>query len=289
VRLVALVVGLVALAPATAAATPGAATVFTHSAKSGEFRGGRLTLRGVSRRVTAGTNAGHSGVVSVTRLHARLFGSGIAPATGTLHVAGDRGGDESTFSLSRPRYRPSRHTVSYAAKPLNHRHVPSRGARAAQSGAAQQFAAASLSIVPPPQVTLGDNGGLDCSTTLTNNTSHLLEAAAEPNWPTDTWNPGIPFQAQLTQLGTGTITFVSDGGFLRGCSGGSVWVFVPDPDTGDPNPPMVSFTTTTTYHWDNTWSDTCTSSDPQDFPCQTTTAYNGPGNATWSAYEPPHQ
>ena len=78
---------------------PGGATVFTHSAQSGEFRGGRLTLRGVSRRVTAVTNAGHSGVVSMTRLHARLFGSGIAPATGTLHVAGDRGGDESTCGL----------------------------------------------------------------------------------------------------------------------------------------------------------------------------------------------
>src|SRR4051812_27061363 len=205
VRLVALVVGMLALTSATAAATPGGATVFTHSAKSGELRGGRLTLRSVSRRVTAVTNAGHSGVVSVTRLHARLFGSGVAPATGTLHVAGDRGGDESTFSLSRARYSASRHTVSYAAKPLNQRSLPSRGARAAQNGAAQQFGAASLSIVPSPQVTLGDNGGLDCSTTLTNNTSHLLEAAAEPNWPTDTWNPGIPFQAQLTALGTGTI------------------------------------------------------------------------------------
>src|SRR5436190_21100788 len=162
VRWVALVVGLVALAPATAAATLGGATVFTHSAKSGVLRGGRLTLHGVSRRVTAVTNAGHSGVVSVTRLQARLFGHGIPPATGTLHVAGDRGGDESTFSLSRPHYSASRHLVSYAAKPLNHRSLPS-GARAAQNGAAQQFGAASLSIAGPPQVTLGDNGGLDCS------------------------------------------------------------------------------------------------------------------------------
>jgi hypothetical protein len=280
VRLVALVVGLLVLAPATAAATPGGATVFTHSAKSGEFRGGRLTLRGVSRRVTAVTNAGRSGVVSVTRLHARLFGSGIAPATGTLHVAGDRGGDESTFSLSRPRYSASRHTVSYAAKPLHQRSLPSRGARAAQNGSAQQFGAASLSIVGPPQVTLGDNGGLDCSTTLTNNTSHLLEAAAEPNWPTDTWNPGIPFQAQLTQLGTGTITFTSDGGFLRGCSGGSIWVFVPS--TGDPNPRMVSFTTTTTYYWSGQFSDTCVSSDPTNFPCNAV-VYGSQGNASWSA------
>jgi hypothetical protein len=51
---------------------------------------------------------------------------------------------------------------------------------------------------------------------------------------------------------------------------------------------MVSFSTTTTYHWDNTWSDTCTSSDPQDFPCQAT-GINGPGNGSWSAYQPPSQ
>src|SRR4051794_32911842 len=47
VRSAALVVGMLALVPATAAATPNRATVFTHSAKSGELRGGRLTLRGV--------------------------------------------------------------------------------------------------------------------------------------------------------------------------------------------------------------------------------------------------
>ena len=276
------------LVPATAAATPGGATVFTHSAKSGELRGGRLTLRGVSRRVTAVTNAGRSGVVSVTRLRARLFGRGIPPATGTLHVAGDRGGDESTFSLSQPRYSASHHTVSYAAEPLNHRSLPSRGARAAQSGASQQFGASSLSIVGAPQVAVGDYGGLDCSTTLTNNTSHWLGAAAEPNWPTDHWNPGIGYQATLEPLNYGTITFVSDGGLLRGCSGGSIWVFVPSPEGDDPNPPMVSFTTTTTYHWDNTWSDTCVSSDPTDFPCLAN-GTNSAGNASWIAYEPPHQ
>jgi len=287
-----LVVGLLALAPATAAATPGGATVFTHSAKSGEFRGGRLTLRGVSRRVTAVTNAGHSGVVSVARLHARLFGSGLAPATGTLHVAGNHGGDESTFSLSRPRYSASRRSVSYAAKPLSQRSLPSRGARAAQSGAPQEFGAASLSIVPPPQVTLGDNGGLDCSTTVTNQTSHLIEASGESNWPTDTWHYGIPFQFALTQLGTNALNFTSWGGLLRGCSASSSWVFVPDPSTGDPNPPSVTFTTTTTFPWSGPWSATCTSSDPTDFPCQaisTAGLDNNTLSAVWAFYEPPHQ
>jgi len=43
-----------------------------------------------------------------------------------------------------------------------------------------------------------------------------------------------------------------------------------------------------TYHWDNTWSDTCVSSDPTDFPCLAN-GTNSAGNASWIAYEPPHQ
>jgi hypothetical protein len=290
VRVVALVVGLVALAPATATAgaTPSGATVFTHSATSGELRGGRLTLRGVSRRVTWVINSGRSGVVSVRRLHAKLFAPGIGPSTGTLHVAGDRGGDEPAFSLSRPRYNASRHTVSYAARALNHRSVTSRTARAAGSiGSAQQFGAASLSIVGAPQVSGGDNGGLDCHQTLQNNTAHLLGAAGESKWDTDTWDPGIPFQYNLDALGS-VISWGSDGGLLRGCSNTGVWVFIPSPSTGDPNPPNVTFTMTTTYPWTGTPTNTCTSSDPQDFPCLAN-GINGAGNASWQAYQPPSQ
>ena len=284
---VALAAGLLAAGLAgSSSASASAATMFTQSAKGGVLKDGRLTLRGVSGRVTYVLNTGRRGTLSVRRLHRRLFLPGLR-ATGTLHVAGDRGGDEPSFRLSKPRRNAARHTVSYRAKRLDKKPLARRAARTA--GAAERgFGAASLSLVPHPRLTGGDNGGLDCSTTLTNNTSHLLEASAESNWPTDTWGPGIPFQAQLTALGTGTLTWVSDGGFLRGCSASSTWVFVPDPSTGDPNPPMVSFSTTTTYHWDNTWSDTCTSSDPQDFPCQAT-GINGPGNASWSAYQPPSQ
>jgi hypothetical protein len=284
---VALVVGLLALAPAPAAATPGGATVFTHSAKSGELRGGRLTLRGVSRRVTAVTNAGHSGVVSVMRLHARLFAPGTPPATGTLHVSGDRGGDEPRFSLSRPRYNASRHTVSYAAKPLNQHVLPGHAVGAGSIGSAQQFGAASLSIIGAPQVSGGDNGGLDCHQTLQNNTAHLLGAAGESKWDTDTWDPGIPFQYNLDALGS-VISWGSDGGLLRGCSNTGVWVFIPSPSTGDPNPPNVTFTMTTTYPWTGTPTNTCTSSDPQDFPCLAN-GINGAGNASWQAYQPPSQ
>ena len=51
-----------------------------------------------------------------------------ATATGTLHVAGHRGGDELTFKLSRPRYNAARRTVSYKIRRLGDGHLPSRGA-----------------------------------------------------------------------------------------------------------------------------------------------------------------
>ena len=64
-----------------------------------ELRGGSLTLRGVGRRVTWATHAGQSGVVSAARLHRRLFLRALPPATGTLHVAGQRSGRDLTFRL----------------------------------------------------------------------------------------------------------------------------------------------------------------------------------------------
>ncbi len=51
-------------------------------------------------------------------------------ATGTLHVAGHRGGDELIFKLSKARYDRARRTVSYRPKPLNNKPLPSRAARA---------------------------------------------------------------------------------------------------------------------------------------------------------------
>jgi hypothetical protein len=272
-----IVVGLVAVAPATALAAKGGSTMFVHSAKSGELQGGRLTLRGVSRRVTWVTNGGRSGVVSVVRLHHKLFATGTPPATGTLHVAGFRGGDEPAFSLSRPRYNASRHTVSYAAKPLNHRALPGHAARAAQGGSAQRFGAASLSLVGAPPVNgVGDNGGNDCSSTLTNETPFLFEASGESKWDTDTWDPGIPFQYQLDGDGS-VITWQSDGGLWRGCSNWGSWTVVPDPY--NQNPPSATVVVSTTYQWNGSFSNTCTSSNPN-FTCQQ--GNNDGGNASWT-------
>ena len=130
-------------APAVSAQTPSASgTVFVHSAQSGGLRGGRLILRGVGSLVTWSQPSGRSGVLAITRMHRLLFSSGN-PATGILHVAGQRGGDELTLRLTRPRY--AHGTVSYQVRRLNHGRLPGRGARGAQS--AQQFGAASLSIV----------------------------------------------------------------------------------------------------------------------------------------------
>lgn len=144
--LASMVVAGPAAAPVFAQAPPAAgATVFVLSAHSGQLGGGRLTLHGVGRRVTWAHVSGRSGVLRVERMHRLLFSSGTPAASGTLHVAGDHGGDELTFRLTRPRYNAARGTVSYAVKQSNHGRLPGRTARAA--GAPQQFGAASLSLV----------------------------------------------------------------------------------------------------------------------------------------------
>ena len=253
-----------AVVPSVSAAAP----TFTHSAASGELKGGRLSLHEVRKRVSWVMGGGDFGVIRVNRLHSRIFLDG-RPAIGTLHVAGHRGGDEPAFRLTGPRYNAKRHTVSYRAKQLNKRRIPVRDARAAQSGV--QFGASSLSIVPHEQVASGDNGGHDCPIGLVNETGYGVEAAAESKWDTDTWDPGIPFQALVpshSKLPTGADTelfWQSDGGFLRGCYNQGVWVLTTDPNVPGQAPPPagISFTLTHSYPWTDPVTNTCTSSDPQ--------------------------
>jgi hypothetical protein len=188
VGLVALAAGLLAALPATAAAVPGGATVFVQSAKSGQLGGGRLVLGGVSGRVSWATNSGRAGVISVRRLHRRLIRPG-KPATGMLHIAGQRGGQELAFRLSRPRYNPARHTLAYRAKPLAKR----RSARAAAFRRARRFGPASLSIIPHPTL-MGTSDSPTCSATITNNTNYNLNARGGQfeRLVTDQWNPMWP-------------------------------------------------------------------------------------------------
>ena len=84
---------------ATSAVTRGT-TVFTHSAESAEFRGGRLILRGVDRHGTLASSGGKSGVVSIARLHRRLFSPGMPPVTGVLHIAGQRSARDVSLKLT---------------------------------------------------------------------------------------------------------------------------------------------------------------------------------------------
>jgi hypothetical protein len=114
--------GLLATAPVSARVPSGGATVFVHSATSGELSGGRLTLRGVGGRVTWAHNRGRSGVLRITRLHRMLFAPAKSAVTGALHVAGHRGGEEPTFKLSRPRHSAAHSTVSC----IHHECFPAR-------------------------------------------------------------------------------------------------------------------------------------------------------------------
>jgi hypothetical protein len=193
---------LVALMPATAAATPGGARTFEHSAKSGELKDGRLTLRGVGRKVTWATNDGSgSGSVRIRRLHRVLFHPLLPPLTGTLHITGHRGGDEPTFSLSRPRYNASRQTVSYRAKRLRAR---SGSARAAGIATPRRFGASSLSMV-------ADDDDKSCMTFLDNNTGHplILVRVDSPNGQTWQTSPGTP-NSTIIQPGNSAI-YEADG------------------------------------------------------------------------------
>jgi hypothetical protein len=265
-RLPALVAAAVALfwvAPAHVWA--GSATVFVHSAESGELRDDRLTLRGVSGRVTWMSNAGRSGVVHANTLHRRIFSLPGRPAMGTLHIAGHRGGDELALRLRRPRYDGARDSVSYRVKRLGKR--PDRRARSSQS--TRQFGPASLSIVGHSQVTGGDNGGHDCPTGIVNATGYGLQPISASKWDTDSWDPQPNPDNAVSSMGTTqSENYGSDGGFLRGCSNTVVWDLVLDPnDPARRIPPDGTFTVTVRYGWSEVPSRTCVSSNPQ-FTCQ---------------------
>jgi hypothetical protein len=153
------------LAAAAASALPASAAVIaSFSAKSGEFRGGRLILPGVSDRVRYLTDAGRSRTMSLGWLHQRVFLPG-KPPTGMLHISGRS--DDPAFTLSNPRYNASRQTVSYNAKPLPGTPLSRRGPRRAPL----RFGDASLTILPHPALAVGDNGGHNCQMNVQNTPS----------------------------------------------------------------------------------------------------------------------
>jgi hypothetical protein len=266
--------GLFALAPATAAAGSRDAHVFMHSAKSGELVGGRLTLRGVGRQVTWANNRGRTGVIPVKRLHRLLFLPGTRPATGTLHVAGNSGGDELALKLSRPHYNASRGTVSYRAKRLNKQTSPRRPARA--SGVAlRRFGAASLSIVGAPPVMAGDSGGNDCMTFFQNNiqgTVYSLRAQSFSKGAGNTWIPNPTDPTVGTVVASGGKTIWQSRGASSddpGCSNSGTWEVIENPTGGGaPIATGITITFSVSLSSDYTFNYSCTSSDPSLFSCE---------------------
>jgi hypothetical protein len=235
--------GLWAAAPASA--QPGGGATFTHSAESGEFRGGRLILHGVGRRVTSKTNDGRTEAIPVKLLHTRLFQAG-KPATGRLRR---RGGDKAAFRLSQPRYSAAKQTVSYRAKPLNKMRV----------GALRQFGTASLSIVGHPRVMGGATSGQDCLTTVGNHTDWNWPVVAASKWDTDDdWDQDPNNHVLSPGVGDNPISWESNGGYLRGC-GNTVTLQVVSNDAS--NGAQVQFVKSLSWNYPlagSSSTDTCT-------------------------------
>jgi hypothetical protein len=226
---------LLALAPARA----DAGSMYVHSADRGELAGGRLMLHGVGRNVTWTATNGSVGVARITRAHKRLF-SPKTPATGTLHVAGQRGGEELAFRLSKPRYSAARRTVSYRARPLAKR----TAAASAAAAGPRRFGAASLSVVPHGSLGSGDNGGNNCAAEFKNDTWFGIAYVSSEKWDTDSWefpfltdgfiagstSITLPEHGSTTHLSTDGGAWESDGGLWRGCANHTTWTLITDPE-----------------------------------------------------------
>lgn len=276
VRLIPLAVAigaLIAVAPAPA----NASSMYVQSASAGKLAGGRLTLDGVGANVTWTTSGGRAGVASVRRAHKQLF-SAKTPATGTLHVAGQRGGDELAFTLSDPRYNAARRTVSYRAKPL-----AKRTARASSAAAAtRSFGAASLSVVPHASLATGGSGGNDCEAGFDNYTWYGMAYVSSSKWDTDEWefdtrlkdgfiagNSNIHFIPGGTILQFDGTDWESDGGLWRGCANHTTWKLVTDPENPDESgtpPDNVTIDFNLEWDWGSLPNFSCSTSNPR-FTC----------------------
>jgi hypothetical protein len=278
-------------AAATASARHEGPTLFVQSAKSGELRGVWLTLYGVGRTVTSSTPGGRSGVVSIARMQDRLFGPQKPPALGTLLLTGRRPGTAFVLKLSRPRYSAARRSVRYLAKRVSNGGAGASGVGSGRASRSYHFGAATLSIIGAPPKVLGSSfGGNDCMTTFYNGSGFALKAISASNWPDDTWDPS-PLGQTIYSMGDFSnqpshTTWWSDGGLFRGCSASAAWQVLNDPyqqgGGEDPGPGwVVRFTTT--YLWNGSYTNTCTSSVPQDVGC-TEESFNTGGQNTADLY-----
>ena len=95
-RVVAVGVVVVALA-AVAGGRAEAGSVYVHSATSGKFAGGRLTLHGIGHDVTWVTSSGDTGVTPITLVQQRLFAHG-GSATGCWTYRAGAAAESSRFA-----------------------------------------------------------------------------------------------------------------------------------------------------------------------------------------------
>ena len=275
------------------AGAPGASAItFVHSAKSGELRGGRLVLHGVSGRVTYFSSSGRTAVASVKRVHKGVFLPG-RPATGVLHVAGHRGGDEPTFELSRPRYDAARRTVSFKARRLAGKRLPSgavgtagiawtrsRYGTSSQTGPSVEFGPSSLTINSHPTLAPDWPAGNLCEAWIQNNTSAdpdiTLTATDWSAWDTDTWTVTPPNAVVTDKLDPHSQgQWSSQGGNLRGCHNEVTFGLR---QNGDTSPGSIIIEVT--WPWGQLPSTTCVVSDPvYKFKCARADAN---GNIIWS-------
>ena len=275
----------VAVLVALAAGRADAGSVYVHSARSGEFAGGRLTLHGVGRTVTWVMSGAGTGVAPIGLVRKQLF-SRKGSATAVLGISGPPRARKFALRLSGLRYSAARGTVSYRARRLTKR----TGAARAGAAVPRRFGAASLSVVPgsslggsglgtPPPgaspVGSGGNGGNDCATRFANLTDgefngpkahgNPIQILSEQQWDTDNWDPNPP--SDLIFPGSADVNFTSDGGWLRGCEQSTVWHFVPECFVDSGCGPSGTFTIS--VEWDWRWDGprfSCTSSNPQ-FKC----------------------
>jgi len=264
-----------------AGAPPASALSFVHSAKSGQLSGGRLVLHGVNRHVTWFTGGGRSGRGTVTRVHRGVFLPG-KPATGVLHVAGNRGGDELSFRLSQPRYSAARRTVSYRARQLNNARLPagfaakaitptfSQYAASTRSAASTRFGASSLTVTSHPTVAPSAQAGNQCNVDVEiwafpPDNKIWLYPQTYTAWDTDAWTLA-PDQAWHEALGVrpyGTYStnfwYISTGGDLRGCSNTVVFEWISGDGFGvrQDHVRPGTFTITTTWPWGQGPTSTC--------------------------------
>lgn len=254
------IAAVIAVAPAAADAS----SLYVHSAKSGALSGGTLTLHGVGGNVTWTTTSGRSGVERVKRAHRQLF-LPKRPATGTLHFAGQSGGEELAFELSQPRYDARRDVARYRAKPISKR------AKAARAGTTRRFGAASLSVVPHASIAPGNEGGNDCLAGFQNYTWYAMQFVSDAKWDTNDWAETDTDDDDT--IGSWNIdgdlpkgaTWESDGWLWRGCANHSTWKLVTDPEDPEKSgsPPDVTIDFNLQWDWGGSPKFDCSTSNPR--------------------------